>query len=83
MPLAIKGPEIALVRNQYLAALETVLRLSDELCTAVDCEAEDVGGQRTSGTILGELGPAVDQAKKLRTELDKADPRRRRKGNRK
>lgn len=39
--------------------LERVYALASELCDAVDCEAEDVGGQRKSLTILQDLGPAV------------------------
>jgi len=40
--------------------LEEVFTLANELCDAVDCEAEDIGGPRSSGEILRELGPACD-----------------------
>ena len=39
---------------------EKVYELATELCCAVDCEAEDIGGQRKSLTILQDLGPACD-----------------------
>lgn len=42
--------------------LLTILRLADELTSALDNEAEDIGGQRPSGVIIRELGPAVDAA---------------------
>lgn len=43
--------------------LESVWKLADELCTSVDCAAEDIGGCRPAMTILQELGPAVDVAR--------------------
>ena len=44
-------------------AMREVFELATELCIAVDCEAEDVGGQRKSMVILRELGPATDTAR--------------------
>jgi hypothetical protein len=46
-----------------VARFQTVVRLADELCEAVDREGEDIGGSRGSLVILRELGPAVDKAK--------------------
>lgn len=54
--------EVEALRAQ-VAALEKVLRLADELCTSVDCAAQDIGGQRKPATILAELGPAIDAAR--------------------
>lgn len=48
--------------EQRAKAAEAVVKLADELCNAVDAEAEDIGGHRKSLTILAELGPAVDAA---------------------
>lgn len=42
--------------------MEKVLKLADELCTAVDNETDDIGGSRPSREIIAELGPAVDAA---------------------
>lgn len=44
-------------------ALEKVLRLADELCDAVDNEADDIGGSRPSLEIVRDLAAAVDAAK--------------------
>ena len=48
-----------LIRRQSL--LEKIAKLASELCTAVDLEAEDIGGSRPSLMILQELGPLCDE----------------------
>lgn len=50
----------------YSEALESVLRLADELCNALDAAEDDVGGWRSAGAILKELGPATDMALSLK-----------------
>lgn len=42
--------------------LQVVAKLASELCNAVDAEAMDVGGHRSSSDIFRELGPACDKA---------------------
>jgi hypothetical protein len=57
---------IAVLRAAPVAMRETLtqmIALTDEICTAVDCEAEDIGGQRKSITILRELGQCAEKAK--------------------
>lgn len=54
-----------------LAVAEEVVRLSDELCTAIDNAAEDIGGSRRIGDILADLGPATDAALAQIEELRK------------
>lgn len=49
-------------------ALRKVYELAAELCTAIDCEVEDIGGQRKSIDILEELGPATDVVRALAKE---------------
>lgn len=44
--------------------LERVLELAEELCDAVDAQGQDIGGHRGSLIILGELGGAVEAARK-------------------
>jgi len=44
--------------------LEKLLALCSELCNAVDCESEDVGGTRPSLTILQDIGPLVQRLEK-------------------
>lgn len=47
-----------LIRRQSL--LEKIARLASELCTAVDREADDIGGSRPSLVILQEMGKLCD-----------------------
>ena len=47
------------------AAIAALRVATDELCGAVDSQAEDIGGWRAVPTILQELGPAVDAANKV------------------
>ena len=50
------GPQFKRMRE----ALQEVVTLIEELCDAVDCEAEDVGGgQRPSLVILQDIGPRI------------------------
>jgi hypothetical protein len=49
--------------EKRVEALRQMIALTDELCTAVDCEAEDIGGQRKSIAILRELGQRAEKAK--------------------
>ena len=49
--------------NARIKVLTLVYTLADELTTAVDLAAEDIGGHRAVGDILQELGPAVDAAR--------------------
>lgn len=58
-------------RDELETKLLDVLRLADELTSALDNEAEDIGGQRPSGVIVRELGPAVDAANEAVTEAAK------------
>ena len=46
-----------------LETLEHIAELATELCNAVDCEAEDVGGSRPSRVILREIGPLTGRTK--------------------
>lgn len=48
--------------REALERLLSVAKLASELCDAVDEDAEDIGGHRPVHVILGELGPAVDEA---------------------
>lgn len=50
--------------------LEKVYQFAAELCEAVDCEAEDIGGPRPSGEVLRDLGPAVQSVE----DYDRAQP---------
>ena len=50
--------------NDRLETLERIAELASELCNAVDCESEDVGGTRPSLVILRELGPLTDRLEK-------------------
>jgi len=47
-----------------IEALEKVQALAIELCDAVDAAEFDVGGSRPLKAIIGELGPAVEAARK-------------------
>lgn len=53
--------------NDRLEALERIAELASELCNAVDCESEDVGGVRPSLVILREIGPLTDRLEKCAT----------------
>jgi hypothetical protein len=59
--------------NDRLETLERIAELASELCNAVDCETEDVGGARPSLVILREIGPLTDKLEKCATH---ALPRR-------
>jgi hypothetical protein len=64
--LYIRADTIAALRAAPVAmraALRQMIALTDELCTAVDCEADDIGGQRKSITILRELGQCAEKTK--------------------
>ena len=50
------------ISKKQIKRLERVLELADELCVAVDCAEEDIGGPRPIIEILRALGPAVDDA---------------------
>lgn len=58
-PIFQQLDRIEVDRSQF-AAMERVCKLASELCGALDAEAEDVGGNRPSATIVAELGPACD-----------------------
>lgn len=47
-------------KTKILAPFFNVFQLANELCNAVDAQAEDIGGHRSTGKILAELGPACD-----------------------
>ena len=47
-----------------LETLEHIAELATELCNAVDCESDDVGGTRPSLVILRELGPLTGRLEK-------------------
>ena len=53
--------------NDRLDTLERIAELASELCNAVDCESEDVGGVRPSLVILREVGPLTDRLEKCAT----------------
>ena len=53
--------------NDRLETLERIAELASELCNAVDCESEDVGGARPSLVILREIGPLADRLAKRST----------------
>ncbi len=53
--------------NDRLETLERIAELASELCNAVDCESEDVGGTRPSLVILREIGPLTDRLAKCST----------------
>ena len=59
--------------NDRLETLDRIAELASELCNAVDCETEDVGGARPSLVILREIGPLTDKLEKCATH---ALPRR-------
>lgn len=44
--------------------LEKIAALATELCIAVDRGAEDIGGSRSTLTILQEIGPLTDTLEK-------------------
>lgn len=46
-------------------ALKEAIALTDELCEAIDCQAEGVGGQRKPLTILQEIGPKIADWRKV------------------
>lgn len=58
-------PEASTNPDPHNAALLRVYELADELCTAIDCEAEDIGGQRGQMDIVRDLGPATDAVRVL------------------
>ena len=41
--------------------LQKIAELANELCIAVDNEADDIGGSRPSMVILKEIGPLTDK----------------------
>lgn len=47
-----------------LVYLRDLAKLASELCTAVDREADDIGGSRPSLTILREIGAMCDELEK-------------------
>ena len=47
-----------------LIYLRDLAKLASELCTAVDREADDIGGSRPSLTILREIGAMCDELEK-------------------
>lgn len=47
------------ILSQRNAKLEKIRQYADELCTAVDCKADDIGGQRSVLEILQDLGRAL------------------------
>lgn len=49
--------------SEHAGLVEKVLNLVEELCDAVDAEAEDIGGNRGSLTILRDIGPLIAAAK--------------------
>ena len=53
--------------SDRLETLERIAELASELCNAVDCESEDVGGTRPSLVILREIGPLTDRLAKCST----------------
>ena len=53
--------------NDRLETLERIAELAGELCNAVDCESEDVGGARPSFVILQEIGPLTGRLEKSAT----------------
>ena len=53
--------------NDRLETLERIAELASELCNAVDCESEDVGGTRPALVILREIGPLTDRLAKCST----------------
>ena len=50
--------------NDRLSTLEHIAELATELCNAVDCESEGVGGVRPSLVILREIGPLTGRLEK-------------------
>lgn len=55
--------------DEYATAAEIIFlrdlaKLASELCTAVDREADDIGGSRPSLTILREIGAMCDELEK-------------------
>jgi len=53
-----------------------IVCLSEELCDAVDAEAEDIGtGKRNSLRILQEIGPLVEKVRKQAEEAFNGWPR--------
>lgn len=52
------APDPLVLAQDQVDELDKFIDLVAELCTAVDCEAEDIGGQRPSGEILREIGGA-------------------------
>lgn len=57
---AKRNVEIMRVR---IEKLEKVHKLADELCTAIDLQAEDIGGSRNVLEIVRDLAAACDKAK--------------------
>ena len=53
--------------SDRLETLERIAELASELCNAVDCESEDVGGARPSLVILQEIGPLTGRLEKSAT----------------
>lgn len=47
-----------------LVYLRDLAKLASELCTAIDREADDIGGSRPSLTILRKIGAMCDQLEK-------------------
>ena len=53
--------------NYRLETLERIAELAAELCNAVDCESEDIGGARPSLVILREIGALTQKLGQLRS----------------
>lgn len=64
--------------ERHLLAMQAVVdaarklhTVADELCTAIDRAADDIGGSRPTRDILANLGPATDVAENALAALDK------------
>lgn len=51
-------------------AVAHLVAVAEELCDAVNNAAEDIGGSRPINEILGELGPAVEAAKRVPAQTE-------------
>jgi hypothetical protein len=59
--LAIRDQRIEALKADLTRA-QAVVKLADELCTAIESAEHDIGGSRSMRDIIGDLGPAVEEA---------------------